>query len=96
MLPVTDKDIAQYVLDTMCMKLLIVKMSFDQNMVTATTCSMKLTNVCRLPMHLCIRCVAGWVMIPPPMGMKEDFTFDTTKSMEVTGENPVFRVKPQL
>jgi hypothetical protein len=46
MLSVTDMDIAQHVLDTMCMKLLIVKMSFDQNMVDAKTCSMKLTNVC--------------------------------------------------
>jgi hypothetical protein len=46
MLPVTDKDIAQYVLDTMCMMLLTVKMLFDQNMVNATTCNMKLTNVC--------------------------------------------------
>jgi len=46
MLSVNDKDIAQHVLDTMCMKLLIVKMSFDQNMVNAKTCSMKLTNVC--------------------------------------------------
>jgi hypothetical protein len=40
-------------------------------------------------------CVANWVMIPPPMGMKEDFIFDTTESMD-TGGNPVFRVKPQL
>jgi hypothetical protein len=46
MLSVTDMDIAQHVLDTMCMKLLIVKMSFDQNTVNAKTCSMKLTNVC--------------------------------------------------
>jgi hypothetical protein len=45
MCPVTDKDTAQ-VFDTMCMKLLIVKMSFDQNMVNVKTCSMKLTNVC--------------------------------------------------
>jgi hypothetical protein len=46
MLLVTDKDIAQHVLDTMCMKLLTVKMPFDQNMVNAKKCSMKLTNVC--------------------------------------------------
>ena len=45
MLPATDKDIA-HVLDTMCMKLLTVKMPFDQNMVNAKKCSMKLTNVC--------------------------------------------------
>jgi hypothetical protein len=30
------------------------------------------------------------------MGMKEDFILDTTESMETTGGNPVFRVKPLL
>jgi len=30
------------------------------------------------------------------MGRKEDFILDTTESMEVTGRNPVFRVKPHL
>lgn len=53
---------------------------------------------CVLTAHASVRqmCVANWVMTPPPMGMKEDFILDTIKSMEVTGENPVFRVKPQL
>jgi len=99
MLPVTDKDTAQHVLDTMRTKLLTVKMSFDQNMVNAKTCSMKLTNVLGLPMQqtsVCQTCVANWVMTPPPMGMKEDFILDTAESMEVTGGKPIFRVKPQL
>jgi hypothetical protein len=96
---VTDKDIVQNALDTLCMKLLVVKMSFDQNMVNAKTCSMKLTHVCWLSMQqmsMCQMCVANWVMTPPPMRMKEDFILDTTESMEVTGGNPVFIVKPQL
>ena len=46
-------------------------------------------------MSVCQMCVANWVMTPPPLGMKEDFILDTTESMEVTGGNPVFRVKPQ-
>jgi hypothetical protein len=38
--------------------------------------------------------MANWVMTPPPMDMKEDLILDSTESMEVTGGNPVFTVKP--